>query len=215
MVGKTLDELGVADEVIPTHYSVKESVFPFNKFPGCDIILGPEMKSTGEVMGIDHSMPMAFAKAMMAANTPLPTEGTIFVSIAGQGKQQFGPIAKKFTELGFKLLATPGTAEALKSWNVPTDVIPKIQEGARPNILDKMKNGEIAMVINTPTGRGNKTDEALIRSTAVAQRITCITTLSAAYAAMEACEVLINQEVTVTALQEWHPNPLQAGPSHG
>jgi carbamoyl-phosphate synthase large subunit len=206
MVGKTLDELGVVGETIPKHYSVKESVFPFNKFPGTDVILGPEMKSTGEVMGIDATMPMAFAKAQMGANSPLPTSGTLFVSVAGAvGKRVITPIAKRFAEMGFKLVATPGTATALKAEGVPVEVIVKIQEGARPNILDKMKNGEIAMVINTPSGRGSSSDEAMIRSAAVGHRITCLTTLSAAHAAAEACRALIHQELTVTALQDWFP----------
>ncbi len=206
MVGKTLDELGVADEVVPTHYSVKESVFPFNKFPGIDIILGPEMKSTGEVMGSDLKMPMAFAKAQMAANAPLPTKGTIFISVAGNDKQTIVPVAKQFAEMGYKLIATSGTANVLKSHGVPVETILKIQEGARPDILDKMKNGEIAMVLNTPTGRGSQTDEGKIRSAAVSHRITCLTTLSAAFAAVEACKALREQEITVTALQDWFPN---------
>ncbi len=205
MVGKTLDELGVADEVVPTHYSVKESVFPFSKFPGTDIILGPEMKSTGEVMGSDKTMPMAFAKAQMAASAPLPLKGTIFMSMAGADKSAVAPVAKLFAEMGYKLLATPGTATALKRFAIPCDVIAKIQEGARPNILDKMKNGEIAMVINTPTGRGCSTDEGKIRAAAVSHRITCITTLSGAHAAVEACKALREQELTVYALQDWFP----------
>jgi len=205
MVGKTLDELGAADEVVPTHVSVKESVFPFSKFPGSDILLGPEMKSTGEVMGSDVALPMAFAKAQMAASAPLPVAGTIFVSIAGKDKETFAGIAAQFVALGYKLMATPGTALALKNRNIPVEPMPKIQDGARPNIIDRMKNGEIAMVINTPTGRASHTDENQIRSTAVQQRITCITTLSAAHAAVEACRALIHQELTVTALQDWFP----------
>jgi carbamoyl-phosphate synthase large subunit len=205
MVGKTLDDLGIHTETVPTHFSIKESVFPFNKFPDCDIVLGPEMKSTGEVMGSDTTMPMAFAKAMMGANAPLPTKGTIFVSIAGNGKETFAPMAKRFAEMGFKLLASPGTATSLKSHGVPVEMLPKIQEGARPNILDKLKNGEIALVINTPSGRGSSTDEGKIRSTAVTQRITCITTLSAAHAAMEAIHALQTQELQVTPLQERFP----------
>jgi len=205
MAGKTLDELGVADEVVPTHFSVKESVFPFNKFPGTDIILGPEMKSTGEVMGSDKTMPMAFAKAQMAANAPLPQSGTIFISMAGQDKAAVAPVAEQFAAMGYELLATPGTATALRKLGIPCEVIPKIQEGGRPNILDMMKNGDIAMLINTPTGRGCSTDEGKIRAAAVSHRITCITTLSGAQAAMEACKALREQELTVYALQDWFP----------
>jgi carbamoyl-phosphate synthase large subunit len=206
MVGKTLDELGVMGETVPTHYSVKESVFPFNKFPGTDIILGPEMKSTGEVMGSDRTVGMAFAKAQMAANAPLPTSGTVFISIAGDDpKRTIAPHAARLVKLGFKLVATPGTANVLRANGVAVDVIAKIQEGARPNILDKMKNGEIALVINTPSGKGGKTDEAKIRSAAVSHRITCITTLSAAEAATDAIQALVTEELTVTALQDWFP----------
>jgi len=202
MVGKTLDELGVKDEVVPRHYSIKESVFPFNKFPGVDIILGPEMKSTGEVMGIDSSFPMAFAKAQMAANAPLPSKGTIFVSVASADKVGVVPIARQFAEMGYRLIATTGTAVSLREHGIPVDVIPKIQEG-RPNLLDKMKNGEVAMIINTPSGRGSHTDEGRIRAAAVTHRVTCITTLSAAEAAVEACRAMRESELTVTPIQDW------------
>ena len=204
MVGKTLDELGVADEVVPTHFSVKESVFPFNKFPGVDIILGPEMRSTGEVMGIDDSFPMAFAKSQMAANSPLPEKGTIFVSVSGADKAVVAPVAKRFAEMGYKLVATTGTANHLRGQGIPVEHIPKIQEG-RPNLLDKMKNGEIALIINTPTGRGSSTDEAKIRAAAVANRVTAITTISAAQAAVEACRALKRHPLTVRALQDRFP----------
>jgi carbamoyl-phosphate synthase large subunit len=206
MVGKSLDELGVTGETVPTHYSVKESVFPFNKFPGTDIILGPEMKSTGEVMGSDRTVGMAFAKAQMAANSPLPTTGTVFISIAGDDdKRAMVPRAKRLADLGFKLVATPGTATVLRASGVDVQVIAKIQEGARPNILDKMKNGEIALVINTPSGKATKSDEVKIRAAAVSHRITCITTLSAAEAAVDAIQALVTEELTVTALQDWFP----------
>jgi carbamoyl-phosphate synthase large subunit len=201
MAGRTLDELGVMDEVVPTHFSVKESVFPFNKFPGVDIILGPEMRSTGEVMGIDDTFPMAFAKAQMGANAPLPESGTVFISVADRDKQDIIPIARKLAKLGYTLLATRGTAKGLRDAGVPITEIPKIQEG-RPNLIDRMKNGEIAMILNTPTGRGRRTDETRIRAAAVAHRVTCITTLSAAEAAAQACEALRGQEFKVVSLQE-------------
>ncbi|QJW98957.1 carbamoyl-phosphate synthase large subunit [Frigoriglobus tundricola] len=206
MVGKTLDELGVKDEVIPTHYSVKESVFPFNKFPGVDIILGPEMKSTGEVMGIDDSMPMAFAKAQMAASSALPGSGTVFLSVADRDKEALLPIARGFADLSYTLIATRGTAKFLKDRGVPVREVPKIAEG-RPNLIDHLKNGEIALVINTPTGRGSSTDESKIRAEAVASRVTAITTLSAAQAAVEACRALKRHELTVKALQDRFPPP--------
>ena len=204
MVGKTLDELGVKDEVVPKHYSIKESVFPFNKFPGVDIILGPEMKSTGEVMGIDDSMPMAFAKSQIAASSQLPTSGTVFVSIASRDKEAAVPIARGFAELGFRLIATRGTAKVLEKHGVKVDTVPKIAEG-RPNLLDKMKNGEVQLIINTPSGRGSSPDEGKIRAAAVANRVTCITTLSAAQAAVEACRALRDNELTVVALQDRFP----------
>jgi carbamoyl-phosphate synthase large subunit len=205
MVGKTLDELGVTGEVVPTHFSIKESVFPFNKFPGVDIILGPEMKSTGEVMGIDVSLPMAFAKAQLAASAALPVSGTVFISLAGPDKEAAVPVAKLFAEMGYRLLATRGTAAAFRAHGIPVEELPKIQEG-RPNVLDKMKNNEVALIINTPSGRGSRTDEGKIRAAAVGHRVTCITTLSGAFAAVEACKALRERELTVTALQDWFPN---------
>jgi carbamoyl-phosphate synthase large subunit len=205
MVGKTLDELGVADEIVPKHYSIKESVFPFNKFPGVDIILGPEMKSTGEVMGIDDSLAMAFAKSQMAASSPLPSAGTIFVSVADRDKEGLIPIARSFAELGFRLIATRGTARLLINNGIKVEDVPKIAEG-RPNLIDLMKNGQIAMIINTPSGRGSSPDEGKIRAGAVTNRVTCITTLAAAQAAVEACRALKERELTVIPLQERFPS---------
>ncbi len=204
MAGKTLGELGFTAEVTPKHYSVKESVFPFNKFPGVDIILGPEMKSTGEVMGIDADYAMAFAKAQMAANAHLPTSGTIFISLAGPDKQSAVPIAHGFAKMGFQLLATRGTAAVLRDAGVDVTELPKIQEG-RPNILDKMKNGEVQLIINTPSGHGSRTDEGKIRAASVANRVTCITTLSGAAMAVDAIKALREKAMTVTAIQDWFP----------
>ncbi len=204
MAGKTLVELGFTAEVVPTHYSVKESVFPFNKFPGVDIILGPEMKSTGEVMGIDAHYAMAFAKAQMAANAHLPTSGTIFISLAGPDKHAAVPIARGFAAMGFRLLATRGTATVLRDAGIDVVELPKIQEG-RPNILDKMKNGEVQLIINTPSGHGSRTDEGKIRAASVASRVTCITTLSGAAMAVDAIKALREQAMTVTAIQDWFP----------
>jgi len=201
MAGKTLDELGVMGEVVPTHYSVKESVFPFNKFPGVDILLGPEMKSTGEVMGIDDSFAMAFAKSQMAANAPLPANGTVFISVADRDKEGVESIARGFAEMGYKLIATRGTSKFLAERGIAVEDVPKLAEG-RPNLLDRMKNGEVALIVNTPSGRGSSTDEARIRAAGVANRVTCITTLSAASAAVEACRALREQELKVVPLQE-------------
>jgi carbamoyl-phosphate synthase large subunit len=202
MAGKTLDDLGIHEEVVPRHYSVKESVFPFNKFPGVDIILGPEMRSTGEVMGIADSFPMAFAKSQIAANAALPTKGTVFVSVNDRDKHDVIGVARGLVELGYRLLSTRGTARALRSAGVEVQEISKLQEG-RPNLIDHMKNGEVDLVINTPSGKGARTDEGKIRAAAVMNRVTCITTLAAAEAAVEACKALRQGELTVKPLQDW------------
>ncbi len=189
MAGKTLDELGVFSEVIPKHYSVKESVFPFAKFPGVDIILGPEMRSTGEVMGSDDSFPMAFAKSQIAASAALPASGLIFVSVSDRDKNDMVPIACSLTEMGYTLIATRGTAAVLRTAEIAVREVHKLQEG-RPNLIDLIQNHEIALVINTPSGKGARTDEGKIRAAAVAHGVTCITTLAAAHAAVEACRAL-------------------------
>ncbi|HEY7308277.1 MAG TPA: carbamoyl-phosphate synthase large subunit [Gemmataceae bacterium] len=203
MVGKTLDELGLFEEVVPRHYSVKESVFPFNKFLGVDIILGPEMRSTGEVMGIDDSFPLAFAKSQMAANSALPqaADGQVFVSVAERDKQEVIPIARGLAEMGYKLIATRGTAKMLRAAGIAVEEVNKLQQG-RPNLIDYMKNKQIALIINTPSGKGARTDEGKIRSAAVANGVTCITTLSAAHAAVEACRASRSRPWTVCALQD-------------
>jgi carbamoyl-phosphate synthase large subunit len=203
MTGKTLAELGVTHEVVPSHYSVKESVFPFNKFPGVDTVLGPEMRSTGEVMGIDHSMPMAFAKSQMAANAPLPTEGSVFISVTEADKADAIPLAQQFAKMGFKILATHGTATVLRGAGVEVEEVAKLQDGGRPHLIDHMKNGTVHLIINTPSGRGSRTDEGKIRAAAVGHRVTCITTMAAAQAAAAACQALRERELTVTALQDW------------
>jgi carbamoyl-phosphate synthase large subunit len=202
MVGKTLDELGLHETPVPKHFSVKESVFPFNKFPGVDIILGPEMRSTGEVMGIDDTFPIAYAKSQMAANSTLPAPGTtIFISVADRDKSEVIPVARMLADLGYKLLSTRGTAAELRAASIEVEEIHKIQEG-RPNLLDKMKNDEVALVINTPSGKGARTDEGKIRAAAVAHGIPCITTMAAAEAAAEACAALRAGEMQVMSLQE-------------
>ena len=201
MAGKTIAELPQQAEVTPRHYSVKESVFPFNKFPGVDIILGPEMRSTGEVMGIDDTPAVAFAKSQLAASNPLPRQGTVFISVAGRDKQEVLPIARALSAMGYQLISTRGTASALRAAGVAVEEICKIHEG-RPNLLDRMKNGQVAMIINTPSGKGARSDEAMIRSAAVVSRVTCITTLAGAHAAVEACKALRSGELRVSALQD-------------
>src|SRR6185295_3247937 len=202
MAGKTLDELGIHGEVVPTHFSVKESVFPFNKFPGVDIILGPEMRSTGEVMGIADTFPLAFAKSQVAANSALPLSGTVFISVADRDKGEVVAIARDLAAMDYKLVSTRGTARALRAAGINVEEIPKLQEG-RPNLVDHMKNGQISLVINTPSGKGARTDEGKIRAAAVMHRVTCITTLAAAQAAAQACQALRNGDLTVKSLQEW------------
>ncbi len=202
MAGATLDELGIHGEIVPKHFSVKESVFPFNKFPGTDIILGPEMRSTGEVMGIDADLPMAFVKAQMAASAVLPQTGTVFISLAAKDKSKAVPLARMFADLGYKLIATRGTATVFREAGIEVEVVPKIQEG-RPNLLDYMKNEQVHMIINTPSGQGARSDEGKIRAAAVSHRVTCITTMNAAFAAGLACKAMRDSELTVTALQDW------------
>ncbi|MFO0844517.1 MAG: carbamoyl-phosphate synthase large subunit [Gemmataceae bacterium] len=203
MLGKSLDELGLFDEVRPPHYSVKESVFPFSKFPGVDIILGPEMRSTGEVMGIDDTFPLAFAKSQIAASSALPTPdaGKVFISVAERDKADVLPVARRLADLGYRLLATRGTAKRLRGAGIPVEEVPKLQEG-RPNLIDLMKNKQVSLVINTPSGKGTRTDEGKIRAAAVASGVTAITTLAAAQAAVEACEAMQSRPWTVTALQD-------------
>jgi carbamoyl-phosphate synthase large subunit len=203
MAGKTLKELGFTEEIVPTHYSVKEAVFPFTKFPGTDIVLGPEMKSTGEVMGIDASMGLAYAKAQMAAQPPLPQSGNIFISLPDRLKPRVVEIARGFSELGFQLFATSGTAAMLHTAGVPVKKLFKLTEG-RPNALDMLKNGELAMIINAPSGKAAREDEIRIRSTASSARIPIITTLRAARASLEGIRAIREHGLSVKPLQEYH-----------
>jgi len=201
MVGKSLDDQGLFNEVVPKHYSVKESVFPFNRFPGIDIILGPEMRSTGEVMGIDDTFAMAFAKSQLAASNALPRNGTVFISVNDRDKADIVPVARALADMFYRLISTAGTARALRAAGIAVKEVPKLQEG-RPNLIDYMKNDAVDLIINTPSGRGMRTDEGKIRAAAVANGVTCITTLAAAQAAVEACRALREQTLTVTPLQQ-------------
>jgi len=163
MAGAKLRELGVTSEVAVKHFSVKESVFPFNRFPGVDTALGPEMKSTGEVMGIDPDFGLAFAKSQFGAGTHLPTAGTVFISVLDQYKERIVPIARRLLDLGFNLCATAGTAEVLNASGVSACRVLKVHEG-RPNVVDMIKNREISLIINTPLGRRGKSDSTAIRA---------------------------------------------------
>ena len=203
MAGAKLKDLGFTSEVIPSHFCVKEAVFPFIKFPGVDIVLGPEMRSTGEVMGIDRIAGLAYAKAQMAAQPPLPQNGNVFISVPERDKARALEIGRGFADLGFVLFATTGTAAALKAAQIPVSVLFKIGEG-RPNALDMVKNGELALIINTPSGKVAREDEVKIRSTASSARIPVMTTLRAAAASLEGIRAIREHGLSVRTLQEFH-----------
>jgi len=202
MAGKTLKELGITKEPVLEHISVKESVFPFVKFPGVDSVLGPEMKSTGEVMGIDTDFGSAFAKSQIAAGGALPVKGTVFLSVINRYKRDIIFVAKQLADMGFKLVATAGTAETLKKNGLEVRAVNKVFEG-RPNIVDLIKNKEIALVINTPSGKGPKNDGYQIRRAAIVHGVPCITTISGAQAAVNGIEAILKRGLTVHALQDY------------
>ena len=201
MVGQTLDEQGITAEPVPRYVSVKEAVFPFSKFPGVDIVLGPEMRSTGEVMGIAMDFPAAFAKSQLAAFSRLPTHGTVFISIAARDRKAIIPIARCLAAMGFKLLCTGGTGQTMKEHEISVEVVRKIHEG-RPNVLDYLANGTIDLIVNTPSGKGARTDEGRIRASAVSHGVPCITTLAGARAAVAAMERLRAGKLEIYALQD-------------
>jgi carbamoyl-phosphate synthase large subunit len=203
MAGAKLKDLGVTREVEVKHYSVKESVFPFNRFPGVDTALGPEMKSTGEVMGIDPDFGLAFVKSQFGAGTHLPTAGTVFISVLDQYKERIVPIARRLKALGFEICATAGTAAVLGRAGVPACLVLKVHEG-RPNVVDMIKNREIQLIVNTPAGRRGKDDSAAIRRAALAHQIPTITTIPGASAAVTGLESLAKGALTVLSLQEYH-----------
>ena len=201
MVGKKLKELGIESEPIPRSISVKEAVFPFRKFAGVDIVLGPEMRSTGEVMGISDDFAIAFTKSQIAAGTVLPTEGNVFLSIAARQRQGIDCLAKQLHDMGYKLLATTGTALEIEKAGIPVTRIKKLAEG-NPNLIDYLKNDDVSLIINTPNGKGARTDEGRIRAASVQYGVPCITTLSAGRVAVEAMQASRNKVVDVLSLQE-------------
>jgi carbamoyl-phosphate synthase large subunit len=203
MAGKSLRELGFTRKIVPQHFSVKEAVFPFIRFPGIDIMLGPEMKSTGEVMGIADDLGLAYAKSQMAAQPPLPSSGNVFVSVKDRDKPETVRLAAELINLGFKLYATSGTAQALISAQVPVKRLFKLTEG-RPHALDMIKNGEIDLIINTPSGKVPRKDEIQIRSLAVAQRIPILTTTSGVEASIRAIKAIQAKGISVAPLQKYH-----------
>ncbi len=200
MAGKTLKELGIVDEPKPRHVSIKESVFPFRKFAGVDIVLGPEMRSTGEVMGVSELFSIAFAKSQIAAGAVLPESGNIFISLTSRHKEAALKLGKSLKELGFNLLATAGTAERLEAGGVEVTRVKKIAEG-HPNLIDYLKNGEVQLILNTPSGKGARTDEGKIRASGVQYGVPCITTLAAADAAVNAMKATREAPMEVQSLQ--------------
>ncbi len=203
MAGETLDEIGLHEEIVPPYVSVKEAVFPFTKFREFDPILGPEMRSTGEVMGIANSFGAAFAKAQLAADNELPTAGTMFLTVNDSDKTGVTPIARRFHEMGFELKATDGTARHLRKRGIPCGEVFKVHEG-RPHAIDLIVNGEVQLLINTPFGKHAQRDDYTIRQAAIAHHVPYTTTLSAANAACDAILSLRSRAPEVRSLQEWH-----------
>jgi len=204
MMGKSLKEIGFTKEIEPRHISVKEAVFPFRRFPGVDVLLGPEMKSTGEVMGIDLDFGLAYAKAQLAAGMQLPTSGKVFISVKDSDKPLVVEIAKALAELGFKIVATKGTAEVLKAAGIEVEIIPKISDKVRPNAIDLLKNGEFSLVINTAQGKVSWEDAYLIRRYAMELNVPYATTISCAKAMVEAIKRLKEAKFTVRPLQDYY-----------
>lgn len=202
MAGETLDSLGLTAEVIPTHVAVKEAVLPFEKFAGTDVLLGPEMRSTGEVMGIDQDFGKAFAKAELAAGQKLPLSGTVFVSMNDRDKPKVIPVIREFIELGFRIIATEGTRKALRAEGLEVDLILKLHEG-RPHILDQVKNEQVQLMINTPSGEEAQADGKLLRRSALTYKVPMITTIAGAKATASAIRSLQSQPLEVKALQDY------------
>jgi carbamoyl-phosphate synthase large subunit len=203
MLGHSLSELGFTEQVKPKHVSVKEAVFPFQRFPGVDVGLGPEMKSTGEVMGIDGSFGAAFAKAQLATGLGLPSSGTVFISVHDVHKSRIVDVAKAFHDLGFRIAATKGTAAHLNVRGIPAVAVLKVSEG-RPNVIDHIKNREIQMIVNTSLGRIPTEDACHIRRSAIACSIPYATTVSASKASVEAIRSLQEGAFRIASLQDHH-----------
>ena len=206
MAGATLDELDVHERpagATPGHVAVKEAVFPFSKFPGSDIILGPEMRSTGEVMGLDATFPLAYAKSQIAAGTTLPTSGAVFISVRDDDKPAVAAVARDLAAAGFSILATGGTHAAIASAGVSATLVPKLSEG-RPNVRDLITNGQVQLIVNTPTKKGPATDEATIRGLSVMRRVPIVTTMTGARAVVQAIQALQQGDWGVRPLQDYH-----------
>ena len=203
MAGKTLQELDFTEEIWPKYWAVKESVFPFNRFHGQDILLSPEMRSTGEVMGLDADAGIAYAKSQMAAGSALPDGGSVFISVSDMHKPHVAEIGKMYADLGFEIVSTSGTAKTLEDAGLTVRKLPKLAEG-RPNALDLLKNNELQLVINTPSGQTPRSDEVKIRTTAVYTNTPIMTTLSSAKAVAEGIAALRKSGYEVRTVQEYH-----------
>jgi carbamoyl-phosphate synthase large subunit len=211
MAGETLPALGVTEDPWPSYVSAKEVVLPFIKFQRVDILLGPEMRSTGEVMGIDVSMGLAYAKSQVAAGSKTPLEGAVFLSLNDRDKRHMGGLGRELADLGFKLLATKGTASELRKQGLEVEEVNKVGEG-RPHIVDRMINGEVNWIINTPLGVSSKADERAIRRTALERRLPIVTTLAAARGAVLGIRAMREGETTVQSLQEYHQRDAAGAP---
>ncbi len=203
MLGRTLKELGLTQEIVPHHISVKESVFPFDRFPGVDTLLGPEMKSTGEVMGIDTSFGAAFAKSQLAAGQNLPVQGTVFLSVRDRDKEHVCPVAEQFIKMGFNIVATAGTSRFLQERNISNQPVKKVSEG-RPHIVDHIKNGEIQLVINTALGGGPARDGYNIRRAVLEYHVPYVTTVAGAWAMASGVGAMLGEKLSIKSIQEYH-----------
>src|SRR5438067_9360790 len=203
MTGKSMRDLEYTGKIVSKHFSVKEAVFPFLRYQGMDISLGPEMKSTGEVMGMDVDLGLAYAKSQMAAPPPLPKKGNVYVSVKDADKESILPVAREFVKLGFGIISTSGTAEELEKAKIKVKKVFKLHEG-RPNVLDRVKNGDINFIINTPSGKIPREHEVTIRNAALAAKIPIMTTVRAALASANGIRSLQKRKVQVRSLQEYH-----------
>jgi carbamoyl-phosphate synthase large subunit len=203
MLGRTLQDLGLQDQIIPSHVSVKEAVLPFDRFPGVDTLLGPEMKSTGEVMGIDSNFGAAYAKAQFGAGNYLPISGTVFISVKDRDKETALTVAAQFADMGFEIMATRGTSAFLKERGIANKLVNKVSVG-RPHVVDAIKNSEIQMVINTGSGGATKRDGYEIRRAAIKFKIPYVTTIAGAMAMCEGIAALKKEMLSVKTIQEYH-----------
>jgi carbamoyl-phosphate synthase large subunit len=202
MAGEKLADLGFTEEIIPPYWAVKESVFPFNRFPGAPVMLSPEMRSTGEVMGLDKDLGVAFAKSQMAAKPSLPDSGDVFISVKNSDKARAVEIAKGLSELGFGIIATAGTGKLFKENGISVKHVCRLSEG-RPNVIDLIKNNKVSLIINTPQGTVPRQNENQIRTEAVKHNICIMTTISAGAAAVEGIRALREKGYDVRSIQSY------------